>query len=269
MAKDTMRRTGDPDGVRRLKKSDRRNQILLELKLSPHVRISEMSKRFGVSTETIRRDMDSLAKGGFINRAHGGASAPSHGHYPSLDERATARPQQREKIGLAAAHLIKPGETVMIDSGATTIQMARSLAYLETPCTVVTNSIPVAMTLGHGVCEVLLCPGQYLAAELAVIGTETLEFLSRFYVDHAVIGASGLTEEGPFETVQGFAAVKRVMLRRANNRHLLINSDKFGTKGLASVSALDDLTTIVVDQMPSGGLRTALEASGVTLEIAS
>ncbi|MCK0149473.1 DeoR/GlpR family DNA-binding transcription regulator [Marivita sp. S6314] len=268
MPKDKLRKFQDPDGSRRLKKSDRRRQILLELKLSPHVRISEMSKRFGVSTETIRRDMDSLAEDGFINRAHGGASAPSQGHYPSLDERVNARTRERERIGLAGARLINAGETVMIDSGATTIQMARSLAYLETPCTVVTNSIPVAMTLGHGVCDVLLCPGQYLPAESAVIGTETLEFLSRFYVDHAIIGASGLTEEGPCESVTGFAAVKRVMLRRASHRHLLIDSEKFGKKGLASVSALEDLTTIIVDQKPSGALLAALDVSNVTLETA-
>ncbi|MFP7673837.1 DeoR/GlpR family DNA-binding transcription regulator [Marivita sp. S0852] len=258
----------DLDGAKRLKKTDRRKQILLELKLSPHVRITELAKRFNVSAETIRRDVDSLAQDGFINRAHGGATAPAQGHYPSLNERATARTAQRERIGAAAAQLVREGETVMIDSGATTIQMARSLAYLETPCTVVTNSIPVAMTLGHGVCDVLMCPGQYLAAESAVIGTETLEFLGRFHVDHAVIGASGLTEEGPSETVQGFAAVKRMMLRRATNRHLLIDSDKFGRKGLASVSELDDLTTIVVDQKPNGRLLTALDASEVALKIA-
>lgn len=253
----------------RLKKSERRQQILLELKLRPHVRISELAGRFNVSTETVRRDFDALADDGLIARAHGGASAPAQGHYPSLDERANARIEERERIGRTAAGMIREGETVMIDSGSTTIQMARALAWLDTPCTVITNSIPVAMTIGHGAPEVILCPGEYLPAESAVIGTETLEFLARFNVDRCMIGATGLNGEGPSETVRGFAAVKRVMLQRAARRHLLIDSQKFGRKGLANVSALSELNSIVADTRPKGALLGALDGAGVETVIAA
>ncbi|MCV6592142.1 MAG: DeoR/GlpR family DNA-binding transcription regulator [Silicimonas sp.] len=249
----------------KLKKSERRRQILLELKLRPHVRISELAERFKVSTETLRRDFGALADEGLISRAHGGASAPSQGHYPSLDERTNARIEERRKIGARAAELVGAGETVMIDSGSTTIQMARALAFLGTPCTVITNSIPVAMTLGHGAAEVLLCPGEYMAAESAVVGTETLEYLARFNVDRCMIGASGFSVEGPSETVRGFAAVKRMMLARGAHGHLLIDSDKFGRKGLATIGQLDDLTSIITDTRPTGDLLSAL--SGVGVEI--
>lgn len=252
-------------GHSRLKKSERRKQILLELKLRPHVRISELARRFHVSTETVRRDFDALAHDGLIARAHGGASAPAQGHYPSLDERTNARVDERERIGRSAAHLVGEGETVMIDSGSTTIQMARALAYLGTPCTVITNSIPVAMTLGHGVAQVLLCPGEYLSAESAVIGTETLEFLARFNVDRCMIGSSGFSTEGPSETVRGFAAVKRVMLQRATHRHLLLDSEKFGRTGLAHVCDLSNLQSIVVDARPTGDLLAALVAAKVEI----
>ena len=105
----------------RFKKSERRRQILLELKLRPHVRISDLAARFNVSTETVRRDFDALSREGLIARAHGGASAPMQGHYPSLDERESARVEERERIGRRAAELVLEGETVMIDSGSTTI----------------------------------------------------------------------------------------------------------------------------------------------------
>jgi DeoR/GlpR family transcriptional regulator of sugar metabolism len=261
----TRAREKDGEGTTRLKKSERRRLILLELKLRPHVRISDLSDRFNVSTETVRRDLDALSDDGLIARAHGGASAPTQGHYPSLDERVTARIEQRERIGRRAAELVNEGETVMIDSGSTTIQMARALAYLGTPCTVITNSIPVAMTLGHGAPQVLLCPGEYLAAESAVIGTETLEFLSRFNVDRCMIGSSGVSAEGPSETVQGFAAVKRMMLQRAERRHLLIDSQKFGRKGLAQVGEMSGLSSIVVDARPKGALLSALVAGNVDI----
>jgi len=251
----------------RLKKTERRRQILLELKLRPHVRISELSERFNVSTETLRRDFDALADEGLVARAHGGATAPAQGHYPSLDERATARIEERERIGRMAAKLVSDGETVMIDSGSTTIEMARALAYRGTQCTVITNSIPVAMTLGHGAAQVLLCPGEYLGVESAVIGTETLEFLSRFNVDRCMIGSSGFSAEGPSETVRGFAAVKRVMLQRATYRHLLVGSDKFGRKGLAHVGDLSSLQSIVVDARPKGELLSALVAAKVEITV--
>jgi len=251
----------------RLKKSERRRQILLELKLRPHLRISELSRRFNVSTETVRRDFDALEGDGLISRAHGGASATAHGYYPELDERASTRINERERIGQRAAHLVGDGETVMIDSGSTTIHMARALAYLGTPCTVITNSIPVAMTLGQGASQVLLCPGEYMAAEAAVVGTETLEYLARFNVDRCMIGASGLSVEGPSETVRGFAAVKRMMLQRAGQRHLLIDSGKFGVKGLATVSSLDDLGSIIVDTRPSGDLLSALIEANVDIAV--
>jgi DeoR/GlpR family transcriptional regulator of sugar metabolism len=252
----------------RFKKKERRRHILLELKLRPHVRINELARRFNVSTETVRRDLDALADEGLIARAHGGASAPSHGHHPSLDERANARIEERERIGRRAAELVGEGETVMIYSGSTTIEMVRSLSYLGTPCTVITNSIPVAVTLGSGTSEVLLCPGEFLATESAVVGTETLEFLSRFNVDRCMIGSSGISEEGPSESVRGFAAVKRMMLQRAARRHLLIDSEKFGRRGLAHVGGLSELTSVVVDARPQGALLSAMEGASVEMLVA-
>lgn len=251
----------------RLKKKERRRQILLELKLRPHVRISALAQRFNVSTETVRRDLDTLSGEGLIARAHGGASVPVQGQYPSLNERESARVKERERIGRAAAELVGPGETVMIDSGSTTIQMARALAYLGTPCTVITNSIPVAMTLGHGAVEVLLCPGEYLAAESAVVGTETLEFLARFNTDRCMIGASGLAADGLSESVRGFAAVKRVMLEQAATRHLLIGSEKFGRKGLSKVGGLGDVSSMVVDARPRGDLLSAIISAKVHMTV--
>lgn len=252
----------------KLKKSERRRQILLELKLRPHVRISTLAERFHVSPETLRRDLDALAEDNLIDRAHGGASAPSQGHYPSLDERRSARVEERERIAHLAASSVRDGETLMIDSGSTTIQLAKALAFRGTACTVITNSLPVAMTLGHGAAEVMLCPGEYQPKESAVIGTETVEFIRNFRVDRCMIGASGLSEEGISETVRGFAAVKREMLRRANARQLLIDSEKFGRADIARAGAMEDLTTLFTDTRPKASLLAALEAANVDIRVA-
>ncbi|WP_425101115.1 DeoR/GlpR family DNA-binding transcription regulator [Tropicibacter sp. S64] len=259
---------GAADGPVRLRKAERRERILFELKLRPHVRISELSEILHVSTETVRRDFDALADDGLVARAHGGATAASPGHYPGLDERAHARIGERERIGKRAALMVQPGETLMVDSGSTTIQFARALALNGTPCTVITNSIPIAMTLESGVQHVILCPGTYQPAESAVTGTDTLDYLARYNVDRCMIGASGLTEDGPSETVPGFAAVKRLMLARAASRHLLIDAQKFGRRGLNVVGSPEDLDGLVVDRMPEAALSAALTAGGVDIVLA-
>ncbi|MEM1429819.1 MAG: DeoR/GlpR family DNA-binding transcription regulator [Pseudomonadota bacterium] len=261
--------TGAPDVARpKVRKAERRKQILLELKLRPHVRIGDLAELFGVSGETIRRDVEALSGDGLISRAHGGASALVHGRYPAFNERAVARIEERERIGRCAAALVEPGETVMIDSGSTTLQCARFLAFNGTDCTVVTNSLPIAMALGSGAAEVILCPGDYLSAEAAVVGVETVDFIERHSVDRCLIGASGLGAEGPTEAVRGFAAIKRAMLRQSAQAHLLIGGDKFGKRGLARVGAMAHLSSVVTDTAPDEALSAALAAAGTELVVA-
>ena len=269
LSEPTMLKRGLIKAGGKLKKSERRRQILLELKLRPHVRISALAERFNVSSETLRRDLDALAKDNLIDRAHGGASSPSRGHYPSLNERRSSRLIERERIASLAAASVQDGETVMIDSGSTTIELAKALAFRGVVCTVITNSLPVAMTLGHGAVSVMLCPGEYQHEESAVIGTETLEFLRNYRVDRCMIGASGMSEEGISETVRGFAAVKREMLRRASIRQLLIDSDKFGVTGLLRVGEMEELDTLFTDARPKASLLAALEAGNVDIRVAA
>lgn len=253
----------------KLRKQERRKHILLELRLRPHVRISELAARFRVSTETVRRDLEKLSADGLLDRAHGGASALISGQYPTFDERATDRIEERERIGRTAANLVQPGETLMVDSGSTTLQLARFLAFDGTPCTVITNSFPVAMALGQSeTAKVIVCPGDYLPSESAVIGTDAIEFLERHSVDRCLIGASGISERGPSEAVRGFAAIKRAMLRQSTVAHLLIDGQKFGRKGLAQVGDLSDVSSVVSDRAPDEELAQSLLRANVEVLVA-
>lgn len=254
---------------RRLGKSDRREQIVLELKLRPHVRISEMAERFGVSSETIRRDMDELGRDGRIERQHGGASAPSHGHQPGFGERRKARQAEREAIGKAAAALVQPDQTLMIDSGSTTFQMARFIAFSGVHCTVITNSLEVAIALGASdSAKVTLCPGEFLPSEAAVTGADTIEFLSRHMVDSCFIGATGLSEDGIFESVPGFASVKKAMLKQSERTHLLLDSQKFDTTGFRRIGLPKEIGALVADKAPEGALQDVLDKTGVEVLVA-
>ncbi len=249
---------------RRRRKAERQDKILVELQLKPHVRTNELADLFGVTTETIRRDMDELSQLGKLSRSYGGALA-SHAH-PGLDSRDCANVRERQEIGRRGAALVRAGETLMIDAGSTTIQLARAIALSATPVVAITNSLQIATALALSpTAKVILCPGDYLPREGAVVGVETIEFLGRFNVSRALVGASAISEHGVTEAVPGFAAVKRAMIRQARKAHLLINSSKFGITHLTAVANLKDFQSIVSDRHPDGALSAKLEQDMVEI----
>lgn len=254
----------------RLRKRERQEQILVELRHHPHVRTSELAVRFGVSTETVRRDVEALSRRGLIRRAYGGAAAAPLGSQPSFGERNQARIEERARIGRHAAELVRPGEVLMIDAGSTTHQFALSLAATGRDLTVFTNSLAVATALGQNeAIHVLLCPGDFMAPEAGVYGAETLEFLSRYNADRAFIGASGLTARGISDANLAAVAVKRRMMRQSRETFLLADHSKFGVELVATVEPLSALGGIVTDRPPPPSLQQALRHAGTSLKLAA
>ncbi|ETX13937.1 DeoR family transcriptional regulator [Roseivivax halodurans JCM 10272] len=249
-----------------MKKADRRRQILLELRLKPHVRVSELAAQFGVTTETVRRDMEELSEAGLLNRAHGGASAAAPGIHRDMDERRLERVAERERLGRFAASLVSDGDTIMIDAGTTTMELARALAFAERRVTAITNSLQVAMMLGQNArASVRLAPGTYMREEAALVGIETCEYLARYNVDACFLGAAGLSEVGVTEAVDGFDAIKRTMMCQSGARHFLIDSSKFGRTHFSRVASCAEIGTLVTDMPPAGSLAAALPETEVRI----
>jgi Transcriptional regulators of sugar metabolism len=146
---------------------------------------------------------------------------------------------------------------LVIDAGSTTLHFARRLAAELRDLTVVTNSFAVAMALRKSPHRGDLLPGQYDAHEGSVTGPDTIAFLNRFNANRAVIGASGITGEGPNEVNSGAAAVKRAMLLRAEERMLLVDHSKFGMPHLEVVCPLSDIHRLVTDRPPARELAAA------------
>lgn len=257
------------EGATRPRRSERLKQILLELRLRPHVRIAELSERFTVSTETIRRDLEALSDEGLVSRDHGGASQAPHQHYPGVDERNRARIEERERIGRRASLLVQDGDTVMIDAGSTTLQFARFLAYRGTACTVLTNSLNVALALGQSsAVSLVMCPGEFMPSEAAVVGPDAIAFIERHNVRHCFIGASSVGERGVSETVRGFAEVKRAMLAHSRYTHLLVDSSKFRDPDMSRVAALNEIRSVVTDRAPQPRIAEALTHAGIGVLVA-
>jgi DeoR/GlpR family transcriptional regulator of sugar metabolism len=250
-------------------KLQRRERIIAELRANPAVRVAALARAFGVSTETVRRDLDALSASGCVSRTYGGAALPAIGVEPALAQRQRELTAERERIAARAFELLAPREVVMIDCGSTTWHFARRLAIEPLPLTVVTNSLGIATTLAaNPALRVVVCPGDYAAGEGGTFGPETLAFLRRFRADQAVIGAGGLTADGPTEVLSDAAWVKRVMLERARRGVLLVDHSKFEQARYEIVCPLATLDDVVSDAPPPEPLAKALARAAVALHLA-
>jgi DeoR family glycerol-3-phosphate regulon repressor len=249
-----------------LKKAERHQQILLELRLAPHVRISDLAETFSVTTETVRRDIADLATRGLLQKSHGGASPRTPGTHRVLDERQREHVNERRQLAQVALATVDDGQSIMIDAGATTMEFARALAISGKTVTAITNSLQVAMILGTAEnIKVIMTPGQYLNDEAALVGTETCGFLRRYHVDACYLGASGLDVSGISETIESFAAVKHTMLDQSRARRFLIDSSKFGKRHLALVADIGDVELLISDAAPRDDLAAILQRKSVTV----
>lgn len=246
----------------------RQAQILAELGRGPSLRVAELARRLAVSTETIRRDLDALTERGLLNRTYGGAVSPP-GREPALNERHRLLVAERERIARAASGLVRPGSLVLLGSGATTTHVARRLAVEHRNLTVITHAFGVATALSlNPTITVLLAPGVYQSAEGAVLGAHTLGFLGGFNADLAILGASGLTPEGPSDAQIASGTVYSAMVARSAATLLVADRSKFGAVFAARWASWNQIARLVTDAAPEGALAEALARHGVAVTVA-
>ena len=253
-------------------KAQRHRSILAALATDPTVRISALAAEFGVSAETVRRDVEELTRLGAVRRTYGGASVVHAGMQPELSSRERMAVAERARIGATAAAMVGEGAVAMLDAGSTTGHLARALAARGGAATVLTNSLRAAQDLAAapgGRLRVIICPGDVSAGEQGVYGPEAAAFLDRFNADIALIGATGLTAEGPCDANTLAVWVKRAMLARASRRVLLADAEKFDRGALERVCPLSGLTDLVTDRPPDGALAQALAEAGVAVTVAA
>jgi DeoR/GlpR family transcriptional regulator of sugar metabolism len=236
----------------RLPKTVRQERILQRLSNDVAVRISTLADEFGVTTETIRRDLDELSARGLLARTYGGAAVRSVAGEPGVQTRAQENIAGRQRIAAAAVEEVRPGDVLMIDAGSTTAHFARALVRQPIELTVITNSLTVARALAAAESvAVMLCPGDLRLTEEAVFGVETVGFLERYHADVAVIGAGGITPEEITDADALGAAVKRKMIARASRTVLIADHGKFGQTQFATVCASKAIDLVITDEVPA------------------
>ncbi|MEO0822311.1 MAG: DeoR/GlpR family DNA-binding transcription regulator [Pseudomonadota bacterium] len=248
-------------------KIERHRRILAELEQRPSLRVTELAGRLDVSAETIRRDLDELTGQRLIDRTYGGA-VRRLSLEPSVNERHALRVAERKAIAEAALPHLAGATHLLIGSGATTVHVARRIAVEMNDVTVLTHAFGVATVLSlNPTITVIVLPGVYHPGEGAMHGSATLRFLDGVRVDWAVLGASGLTEDGPSDALLEAGDVYAAMAARATQSMVVADASKFGRRFPACWAGWGAVDRLVSDAAPPAPLAKALEAAevGVTL----
>ena len=250
-----------------MRTGQRRREILRRLYVTGYVEAKELASAMGVDGSTIRRDFDSLAREGHLERTHGGARAQTGAiDIPYVFKRAQNQ-DAKQAIAARASGLVRNGDSVMLDAGSTTYQFALALSGRHN-LTIVTNDILIGQAVADypGV-RLLVTGGELLAFTYTLVGERAVAFVEDLRVDWTFLGADAIDlESGITNTNTLEIPLKRAMVAAARTCVVLTDSSKFGKHALIRVAGIDEIDRIISDD----GLDAAVaNAYGTRLELAS
>lgn len=232
--------------------TEHRKRILLgRLKAEGRLIAKELSLEFGLSEDTLRRDLRELAADGLLQRVHGGA-LPASPTIANLQTRRTMATAEKSRLGRAGAKLIEPGRTTFIDGGTTNLELVRALP-LDAKATIVTHSPTIADTLEHhtGI-DVRMIGGKLYRHSMVAVGAAAVAAIQTQRYDLFILGLTGLHPEeglttGDFEE----AEIKRAIMARSAETVSLVTSEKLGATSVHTIASTAALTTAIVTQSAS------------------
>ncbi|AZQ50360.1 DeoR/GlpR family DNA-binding transcription regulator [Burkholderia cenocepacia] len=245
--------------------TQRKKAILDTLARDGQVLAAELSVQFGVSEDTVRRDLRELAAEGLLQRVHGGALPASPAVAPFAQREALETTEKR-RIARRAAQMIAPGQVAIVDGGTTSALLVSQLPA-DLRATIVTHSPSVAVALAaHPSIDVILIGGRLYKHSIVAVGAAAMEGIARIHADLYFMGVTGVhpvagLSTGDFEE----AAIKRALAERAAETVVLASQSKLRA---ASQFVIGDLTlaqTIVVEKETDAALTQPIEAAGVTV----
>ncbi|WJZ02891.1 DeoR/GlpR family DNA-binding transcription regulator [Corynebacterium freiburgense] len=241
--------------------AQRRSEIANTTATHGHSSVAELALRFDVTQETIRRDLKALEADNLVHRVHGGAVAPLQHNEPAAQEPSFAQAflryaPEKKAIAHAALRLLPATSgSMFLDAGTTTAAFAAAMTqhYRDQRWTVVTNSLPAAMTLSiAGVPGINLLGGPMRTFTRAVIGQQAVQTLDSLRADIAFLGTNAISAQHGLSTPDPTAAaVKQAMVRQASQVVVLCDSSKFNQDFLVTFADLDDIDIVVTDSNAS------------------
>jgi DeoR family glycerol-3-phosphate regulon repressor len=249
----------------------RQARILELLASRGFLTVREVAEATGVSEITARRDLMELEERQALKRTHGGAMTMRDGQVeifdasePTFDARRRRNSKAKVAIARRAAQLVKPGTTIALDVGTSTLELARCLRDVG-EIRIVTNNLRAASLLADSPHAVYVPGGRVRGKELSVYGSVTAEQIRAYWFDIAFIGVSGVTEGGLFDYSPEDTEIKRIYMERAKRVVVLCDAQKFGHHSMVQVAPLDAFQVLVTDEPPPPSLAAALASAGVEL----
>ncbi|WP_372618882.1 DeoR/GlpR family DNA-binding transcription regulator [Falsiroseomonas sp.] len=227
--------------------------------------VEGLARRFGVSTQTVRRDIIALTARGLLQRFHGGAG-PAGAVRLGHAEKAERQREAKARIGAAAAARIPPGASLFLDVGTTAEALAVALAA-RSDLRVFTNNMQAALRLaGPDGPAVRVLGGTLRGADGSLVGGEAVRTLGGLALDIAVIACSGFDGTGaPCDFDAEKIALKRAAIAAARQAMLLADSSKFGRAALERIASLHAFAVLVTDDAPRGALAEALPPTSLAI----
>lgn len=245
--------------------SQRKQQILALLSRDNQVMSRELSLHFGVSEDSIRRDLRELASEGLLQRVHGGALPVSAAIAP-FETRKNVQISSKQRIARTAVQLIQPGQVVMIDGGTTTAEMVQLLPK-ELAFTAVTHSPSIAVALADcPLVEIIMLGGQLYRHSLVSVGSTALESIARINADLFFMGVTGVHKTAGLTTGNyEEAGVKRALSARAAETVVMVSDEKLNSASAFMIGELSLASSYIFDGEPDEDMRRILEQKQITL----
>lgn len=245
--------------------SQRKQRILEQLLKEGQVLSKDLSIRFEVSEDTVRRDLRELAAEGRLQRVHGGA-LPSSSATATFSERKSLKTDAKRKVAQKGAELISSGQVVIIDGGTTTSELIACLPD-DLRITVVTHSPSIALGLiEHPSIEVILIGGRLFKHSVVTVGAATIEGIGKIQADIFFMGVTGVHAEAGLTTGDyEEACIKRAFSGRAAETVVLVSPEKINAASPFVIGDLGLIDTIVVDSGADENWVRSIEEKGVTV----
>lgn len=248
----------------------RRTSILKRIDDRGSATVVDLAKDLEVSMMTIRRDLVELEQEGSLRRVHGGAvSARSRSYEPVYQMRAGVMQAEKERIGRLAAELVADGDSIALDIGTTTLEVARCLQGRRN-LTILTPSLHIAnLFLGQPDIRLIVTGGIVRPEEGSLIGDLACHAFEHLYVDRLFLGVACLDADyGLSEYNWDDALVKRAMIASAKEIVVVADSGKFGKVAFVHVANFSQVQKLVTDRAPPPAVLTKLQDAGVSLLVA-
>lgn len=248
---------------------ERRQYILGLAQQHGRVLVEDLSQSLGLSTITIRKDLDQLQSRGVLQRTHGGAILPTSGALsdPPLEEKESRASQEKKRISRAAAQLVQEGQCILLDSGTTTTAVARELKRMAS-LTVVTNAVNIAAELSGTDLEVLLTGGSLRKNSFSLVGPLAEDMLKEIHADILFLGVDGFDIEAGLTTPNLMESrVNRAMVRSSSKVIAVCDASKFGRKSLCKIVDISAIHQVITDTSLSPSMAESLRASGIEVTL--